>query len=128
MLGAGRATAATLRYQANQVGDFILIGNTLGQDCRNQAPAPVVGTVGDCGSDSSDRGPDVFWRAADSAAASADTGVTVGNARSTAMLSLPSGASITYARLYWSAVGSSAAADTTVSTSIVAPAIQGSCG
>ena len=114
-LGAsGRAVAAVaLRHHASQVGDFVVIGNTLGQDCRSQVPAPVLGTVGACGSNTSDRGPDVFWRSNDPGAAAADNTITVGNTRSTAMLNLPAGVTVTYARLYWSAPGSTAAlADT----------------
>ena len=60
------AQAVTLRHQANQAGDFVLIGNTLGQDCGSQTPSPVVGTVGTCGGSTSDTSPDVFWRADDS--------------------------------------------------------------
>jgi len=33
LFGAPPARAFTLRHQANQTGDFVLIGNTLGQDC-----------------------------------------------------------------------------------------------
>ena len=106
-LGAsGRADAAvTLRHQASQVGDFVIIGNTLGHDCRSQVPAPVVGTVGACGSNTSDRGPDIYWQSSDPTSAAANNGITVGNARSTAMLTLPAGVTVTYARLYWSATG-----------------------
>src|SRR5690606_40561288 len=43
--------------------------------------------------------------------AQAHTGVTVAQARSTAVLQLPEGAEITYARLYWSAHVTSAQAD-----------------
>src|SRR5207237_607449 len=47
----------------------------------------------------------------------ADNTITVANARSTAILGVPGGATITYARLYWSATlnnAASGAADTTV--------------
>ena len=108
------ANAVTLRYQANQAGDFVLIGNTLGHDCGSGTPAPVVGTVGACGNQTSDETPDVFWRSADSASAAANNGIAVTDARSTAVLAIPAGATITYARLYWSASGTSAAADTSV--------------
>ena len=81
----------------------MLLGNTLGRDCGAGVPAPVVGTVGACGNNTADTGIDVFWRAADSAGASANTGLTNADARSTAMLGLPTGAVVTYARLYWSA-------------------------
>src|SRR3954451_6279465 len=91
LLRGGQAHAVTLRYQANQVGDFVLIGNTLAQDCGSQTPNPTVGTVGACGMQSSDTSPDVFWRAADSGGATADTTITPATARSTAILSVPTG-------------------------------------
>src|SRR3954471_18419175 len=120
LLGASvRVEAAVaLRYQTSQVGDVAIIGNTLGQDCRSQVPGPVVGTVAAaCGSNTSDRGPDVYWQANEASnptGANANTAITVGNARSTALLTLPSGVTVTYARLYWSAYASSTTADTTV--------------
>ncbi|HVZ86038.1 MAG TPA: isopeptide-forming domain-containing fimbrial protein, partial [Polyangia bacterium] len=97
------ARASSLRYQVDQKGDFVLLGNTLGYDCGPGVPAPVVGTVGACGTNTSDTAPDIFWQAADSGAAQADTTITNANARSTSMLILPAGAVVTYARLYWSA-------------------------
>ncbi|HTB56634.1 MAG TPA: isopeptide-forming domain-containing fimbrial protein [Polyangia bacterium] len=97
------ARASSLRYQVDQKGDFVLLGNTLGYDCGPGVPAPVVGTVGACGTNTSDTAPDVFWQAADSLSANADTSIPNANARSTSMLILPAGAVITYARLYWSA-------------------------
>ena len=112
--GALPARAVTLRYQANQTGDFILIGNTLGHDCGSGTPTPVVGTVGDCSHSTSDEAPDVFWRSTDPTGATADTTITASTARSTAILSVPAGASVTYARLYWSASGTTTAADTSV--------------
>ena len=65
LAGAGPARAASLRYQIDQNGDFALIGNTLGRDCAASIPAPVVGTVGACGNNTSDSAPDVFWQAQD---------------------------------------------------------------
>ncbi|HEX4404121.1 MAG TPA: isopeptide-forming domain-containing fimbrial protein, partial [Polyangia bacterium] len=118
-LAAPRAAhASTLRYQVNQNGDFVLIGNTLGLDCGAGVPAPVVGTVGTagagtCGTNTTDTAPDVYWRSNDTNdGANADNTITAAQARSTAILSIPAGASITYARLYWSGV--SATADTAV--------------
>jgi len=110
---AGPARAVTLRYQANQAGDFVLLGNTLGQDCGSQTPAPVFGTVGNCGNQTSDTSPDVFWRASDTGGATADNTITAANARSAAILTLPAGATVTYARLYWSAAGTSTTSGTT---------------
>ncbi len=103
LAAAAPARASAVRYQVDQHGDFVLLGNTLGRDCGAGVPNPVVGTVGACGNNTSDTAPDVFWQAADSGAAAADTTVTNAQARSTAMLVLPAGAAITYARLYWSA-------------------------
>ena len=105
--GTARADFTVPRYQVDQKGDFVLIGNTLGFDCSSIAgiPAPVVGTVGACGLNTNDTALDVFWRS-DSPAngqANADIGVTAAQARTTAILDLPAGATVTKAFLYWSA-------------------------
>ena len=92
------AHASSVRYQVDQHGDFVLLGNTLGYDCGPGVPAPVVGTVGACGTNTSDTAPDVFWRAADSVSAAADTTTTTRSRGSTAILILPTGAVVTYAR------------------------------
>lgn len=42
-------------------GDFVLFGNTLGQNCAPGVPAPVVGTVSSCGTNTEDDGIDVYW-------------------------------------------------------------------
>ena len=86
-----------------QHGDFALLGNTLAQDCAHGVPAPVVGTVGNCGSWAEDAGADVHWRAdfPTVGAAVANTSVPWPDARSTAMLALPPGAHVTHAFLYW---------------------------
>ena len=78
------AGAETLRRYATDVtGDFILIGNTLGQTCGS--PRPTVGTVGQCVERSRfpDLSPDLFWRAETSSAV-ADLSVTPGRLRSAA--------------------------------------------
>jgi uncharacterized repeat protein (TIGR01451 family) len=110
-LAAAPAVAApVLRKQVDQKGDFVLIGNTLAYDCAAGLPAVgtrvTVGTVGACGNNTGDTAPDIFWRADQPAdgQARADNTITAVNARSTAQLTLPTGATITYARLYWSAV------------------------
>jgi uncharacterized repeat protein (TIGR01451 family)/MYXO-CTERM domain-containing protein len=92
-----------LRVQVDQRGDFTLFGNVSGQDCDPSVPLPVVGTVGACGINTADTAIDVFWRADDTSAV-ANTSITAAEARSTAVLQLPPGATITYARLYWGAV------------------------
>ena len=100
--------APKLRYQTDVKGDIIAIGNTLGQDCRaNDAqgtaiPKPVVGNVGACGDPLTidDSAPDVLWRA-DDGMARADSTLMIDQARSSAMLSIPQGSQVVYARLYW---------------------------
>ncbi len=102
-LAAPALAAPTLRVQVQQRGDFALIGNTLAHDCAGGIPAPVVGNLGACGSSTGDSAPDVFWRSQSPAAAQAEanTGITVANARSTSILSLPAGATVTHAYLMW---------------------------
>jgi hypothetical protein len=89
---AGTASAAPiLRVQVDQKGDFLLIGNSLGYDCAAGTPAPVVGTVGNCGANGADSAPDVFWRS-DSPAlgqAQANNTIALGQGRSTAKLTSP---------------------------------------
>lgn len=86
-----------------QRGDFLIIGNTLGQDCGSGVPAPVVGTVGACGVQTSDSSLDVFWKADSPAAGQAEAGTEVisEEARSTSVLALPEGATVTRAWLIW---------------------------
>ena len=98
--------APVLRTQVNQRGDFVMFGNTLGWDCAANAAAVLTGTVACNGvTNTADTGIDVYWRSDQPAAgqALASNAITMANARSTAMLVLPSGARITYARLYWAA-------------------------
>ncbi len=103
---SGAASAApTLRVQVDQKGDFVLLGNTLGHECDVGTPVPVVGTVSNCGTNTGDSAPDIYWRA-DSPAmgqAEANNGVTIAQARSTAVLNIPAFAVITHAYLYWGA-------------------------
>jgi uncharacterized repeat protein (TIGR01451 family)/MYXO-CTERM domain-containing protein len=110
------AGAPALRVQVDQKGDFALIGNSLGHDCRAGIPAPVVGTVGACGTNTGDSSPDVFWRSESPGAnqAEANNGITLAQSRSTSMLNLPAGATVTHAFLYWGARHASATADTAV--------------
>jgi len=102
--------APTLRMQVIQHGDFVLVGNTLGHDCAAGTPAPVTGSVMNCGSNLEDSAPDVFWRsdAPASGQAQANGMFTVAQARSTAILVLPPGAQVTHAWLYWAAATSAA--------------------
>ena len=100
--------APKLRYQTDIKGDIVVIGNTLGQECRVTdtqglaLPKPVVGTLGNCGEPITleDSAADVLWQAEDSSAR-ADSTISIGQARSTAQLTLPQGAQVAYARLYW---------------------------
>ena len=117
LAGSSAAVAAPkLRVQVDQKGDFVLIGNTLGHDCRTLVPAPVVGTVGACGNNTADSAPDVYWRADAPGAgqAAANNTVTMAQARSTAVLGLKTGAQVTHAYLYWGARRTGTAADTSV--------------
>lgn len=105
---SGAFAAPALRKQVDQKGDFVMFGNTTGFECANNAnvPAPVLGTV-DCpngqGNAITDTAPDVFWRADDPMVgqANASQNFNATQARSTAVLSIPNGATITYARIYW---------------------------
>lgn len=127
----GRADAApAMRYLTDTHGNFTMFGNTVGYDCSSQvanAGAPVVGDLDrnllgifNCGSllQTNDSGIDVFWRSYTPASnppawASAGVlggilgnilgGVPASDARSTAVLKLPAGANVLYARLYWAA-------------------------
>src|SRR5262245_14195165 len=87
------SAAPALRVQVEQKGEFLLIGNTLGYDCANMPPMPVVGTIGACGNATTlaDSAPDIFWRSESPAAgqAEANAGITVAQARSTAILTIP---------------------------------------
>ena len=100
--------APVLRKQIDQRGDFVMFGNTLGFECANNAgvPTPTLGTVscpGGQGNVVRDTAPDIFWRSDEPMAgqALASTTTTPGQARSTAVLALPAGATVTYARIYW---------------------------
>ncbi len=110
---ASALAAPTLRYSADQRGDWVIVGNSLGYDCGNLTPAPVVGTVGACGTGVGDTAMDVFVRsdAPAAGAATLSTAVTAAQARSTAVLAagtakgvqIPAGAVVTHAELYWGA-------------------------
>ena len=109
-----------LRVQVNQRGDFLLAGNTLGWDCGAGAPAPVVGSApggtNGCGMNPGDSAPDVFWRSDSPAGdeAEANNTLTADQARSTAFIDLPAGATVTHALLYWGARRTGNSADTGV--------------
>ncbi len=101
------AAAQTQRFATETRGDFVIFGNTLGQECAAGVPAPIVGTIGACGTNTADSAPDIYWMA-DSpmdGQASADVSITAAQARSTAVLKLPAGATVLHADLYWAANG-----------------------
>ncbi|HRG97629.1 MAG TPA: hypothetical protein PLR99_15345 [Polyangiaceae bacterium] len=109
---ATSAAAATQRVTVTQRGDFAIIGNTLGHDCGNATPAPLVGTLGACGNTGlADSAPDVWWTTDGAAAGTnASLAITPAMARSVAVLAsgntkgvgVPAGATVTLARLSWS--------------------------
>jgi len=117
---AARAEAApTPRVQIVQRGDFVLIGNPLAFACEASPPAPIVGTVGACGTNTGDSGPDIFWRSDSPGPGQAEANLNIGPdaARSTSVLALPAGAQVTHAYLYWGgrvAVGTPADLDATI--------------
>ena len=88
-----------------------MFGNTIGWECADNAgvPAPVLGTI-DCpngqGAAIRDTAPDVFWRSESPLDGQATAILTFDatQARSTAVLAIPTGATITYARIYWGAM------------------------
>jgi hypothetical protein len=97
-------------------GDAITVGNTLGYDAGAGTPAPVVGSVGATGLNTTENAPDVYWRsdAPFAGSAQASTSIAPADARSTSMLSVPAGSTVKYARLYWSGCVTPLAADPTV--------------
>jgi len=96
--------APQLRHQLTVNGDFTLFGNTLAQDCAAGIPAPTVGTIGACGTNTSDSGVDVFWRSNPAGgSAAANNTITLAQSQSTAVLGMPATATVRYARLYWGA-------------------------
>lgn len=110
-----------LRAQQNLHGDFAVIGNSMGFDCRKPTaehpiPLPTHGSVdtSKCGNNTEDTAMDVLWQVDKPTLgqAQADTAVTPGTplsvtppgtASTEAVLQLPAGAVVTYARIYWSA-------------------------
>ena len=91
------------RAHVLQRGDFIIVGNTLVQDCSSNTAQPFKGTVGS-GCADSDASPDVYWRSTDvNTGAEARTSYTADQARTVAKLNLPTGAEVTHAWLYWAA-------------------------
>lgn len=112
-LVAGAVTAAPpkLRHQADSQGDVIVLGATLAVDCSPGVPAPPAGTTVSCSSQTAvdDTAPDLYWRDL-----AANATITPEQARTSATLVMPSGAKVTYARLYWSALKVGGTADKSI--------------
>lgn len=102
------------RVKVYQPGGFTIIGNTLGQDCADGVPAPLVGEVKNCGSFLSDSAPDVYWAAnsEQKPPARANKDIKPNEARSIAVLEVPDGATVTHAFVYWAAIISDVAVGT----------------
>jgi len=92
------AAAPSLRYQTNMHGDFVMIGGPLAQDCS--AATPTYGTVSNCTGQSSDGSADYFWRA-DQTPPTAASANTSAQANTTLKLTLPTGAVVVKAYVYW---------------------------
>lgn len=109
LAGSAAAAPPTLRHQADAQGDVVVLGATLAVDCSSEVPLPPSGTTVSCAGQSlvSDTAPDLFWR--DNLA---NSSITSTQARTSATLELPAGATVTYARLYWSALKTGNSADT----------------
>jgi uncharacterized repeat protein (TIGR01451 family) len=110
-LSSWAQAAPGLRFQTDLRGDVMIIGNTVGFDCRTESPDPLVGTidrnrcfdqVSTLPSFVSDPSIDVFFRVDDAGQLQSGASITREQASSVAMLQLPDGASVAYARLYWS--------------------------
>lgn len=110
------AAQYNLRSASTLRGNVVLIGNTLGYDAATGTPAPVVGTVGAVGTNTADSSADVFWRSnsPSTGQAVANTSITVAQARSQAVLTLPPGSTVRLARLYWASSMPSANPDLSV--------------
>ena len=79
-------------------GDVTVIGSTLAYDCAS-ASAPSGTTVTGCPPIDTNKAPDLYWR--DNAAAPS---ISATSARTSATLTIPAGATVVSARLYWSAI------------------------
>ena len=115
LVPAPAAAAPALREQMDLRGNFVLFGATLAQECGPGLPAPVAGLIEEC-PDNNFAAPDIYWRADDPSVgmARADTDIEAEDARATAVLVLPDGAEVVYARLYWGGLQPNDTEDTTV--------------
>ena len=98
--GAASAVDPILRHQEDTRGDVVVFGSTLAFDCGAGVSAPPGATTSCAGQlNVDDTAPDIYFR--DN---TANSSILPTEARTSATLSLPAGATITYARLYWSAL------------------------
>lgn len=90
-----------LRHQADLQGDALVLGSTLAFDCAKGMPAAPASAKVTCSGATNvdDTAPDIYFRDNVASAAIAPT-----KARSSATLTLPPGAQVAYARLYWGAL------------------------
>ena len=88
--------APALRFQIDGPGGYLVLGQTFGYDCGSGNPPPAGSTTSCTGVFDGDPAPDLYWR--DNLATPA---TTASDARTSANLVLPAGATVTYARLYW---------------------------
>jgi uncharacterized repeat protein (TIGR01451 family) len=112
---APASAAPELREQMDLKGNFVLLGATLAHECASGLPNPIAGLIGAC-PDNNVAAPDIYWRADDPSAgmARADESITSDQARATAVLVLPDGAEVAYARLYWGGLQTTNMPDTSV--------------
>lgn len=91
-------------YSDSFSGDFAIIGNTMGQDVAPGVATPTVGTVGFAGFNAFDSAIDVYWQAdyPNIGDVTANTSITTANAKTSDILTLPTGAVIKKAYLCWS--------------------------
>jgi uncharacterized repeat protein (TIGR01451 family)/MYXO-CTERM domain-containing protein len=108
--GIAGAANPVLRHQEDLHGDVVVFGSTLGYDCGAGLPVPADATASCAGQvNIADGAPDLWWR--DDVA---DASITATQARTSATLKLPPGATVTYARLYWAALKVGSTPDTDV--------------
>ena len=95
--------APIMRYQADIHGDFVMIGGPTAHDCS--AVAPASGTVSDCGGTDAVAGSaNNFWRS-DVTPPRTRNSYTIAQANTTLQLTLPAGAVVNKAYLYWGGTG-----------------------
>jgi hypothetical protein len=98
-----------LRFSVDAPGGHLVIGQTLAYDCGPGHTPPAGSTVSCGGVFDDDSAPDIYWRDQ-----TASTLVAASDARTSAALSLPVGATVAHARLYWAALRANAAPDRNV--------------